>query len=149
MKNRSTFIAALLAVVLSFTLIDPFHISSGKYDSNPYTEIAAELNKSSTTGVLVLASYNDYYKFPVFNYLRDILGTRLAYHGEMAVEYQYDEVLAQASLGEESFLQFLQSKNISHLIIPMATVDTASVFHRWSTHGTINLDLNSISNYSL
>jgi hypothetical protein len=143
MKNKSTFIAALLAVVLSFTLIDPFHISSGKYDSNPYTEIAAELNKSSTTGVLVLASYNDYYKFPVFNYLRDILGTRLAYHGEMAVEYQYDEVLAQASLGEESFLQYLQSKNISHLIIPMATVDTASVFHRWSTHGTISLDLNS------
>ena len=62
MKIKSTFIAALLAVVLSFTLIDPFHISSGKYDSNPYTEIAAELNKSSTTGVLVLASYNDYYK---------------------------------------------------------------------------------------
>ncbi len=143
MKYRSTLIAVLLAFVLSFTLIDPFHVSSGKYDPNPYTEIAAELNNSTTTGVLVLASYNDYYKFPVFNYLRNILGTRLAYHGEMAVEYGYDEVLTQASLGEESYLQYLQSKNISHLIIPMATVVTGSVFHRWSTHGTINLDLNS------
>ena len=143
MKNRSAVIAALLAVVLSFTMVDPFHIASGKYDSNSYTEIANELNKSSTTGVVVLASYADLYKFPVYNYLRDVLGSRLAYHGEMAVEYGYDDVLAQASLGEESFLQYLKSKNVSHLIIPMATAETGMVFHRWSTHGTINLDLSS------
>jgi hypothetical protein len=93
--------------------------------------------------VVVLASYADLYKFPVYNYLRDVLGSRLAYHGEMAVEYGYDDVLAQASLGEESFLQYLKSKNVSHLIIPMATADTGMVFHRWSTHGTINLDLSS------
>ena len=72
-------------------------------------KIAAELEKTSTTGVLVLASYKDFYKFPVYNYLRDILGTRLAYHGEIAVEYGYDEVLTQASLGEESFLRFPSS----------------------------------------
>ena len=143
MKNRSTFIAAALAVVLSFTVIDPLHITSGKYDSNPYSEIAGELNKSSTVGVLVLASYADFYKFPVFNYLREILGTRLAYRGEVAVEYGYDEVLAQASLGEESFLRYLKSRNISHLIIPMATAETGVVFHRWSTHGTVNLALDS------
>jgi len=145
MKRRPTLIAALLALVLSFALVDPFHIASGKYDSNPYSEIATELNKSSTSGVLVIASYNDFYKFPVFNYLRDVLGTRLAYHGEIAVEYGYDEVLAQASLGEDSFLQYLKSKNISHLIVPMATVESGEIFHRWSTHGTIKLDLGSQS----
>jgi hypothetical protein len=94
---------------------------------------------------LVLASYADLYKFPVYNYLRDILGTRLAYHGEMVVEYGYDKVLAQASLGEKSFLQYLSSRSISHLIVPMATAETAVVFHRWSTHGTISLDLTSSS----
>jgi hypothetical protein len=143
MRNRPSLIAALLAVVLTFTVVDPFGVASGRFDSNPYTEIAAELEKSSTTGVLVLASYNDLYKFPVYNYLRNVLGTRLAYHGEIAVEYGYDEVLTQASLGEESFLRYLKSRNISHLIIPMATAETGVVFHRWSTHGTINLDLNS------
>ena len=108
MRNRPSLIAALLAVVLTFALVDPFRVASGRFDSNPYAEIAAELEKTSTTGVLVLASYNDFYKFPVYNYLRDILGTRLAYHGEIAVEYGYDEVLTQASLGEESFLRFLK-----------------------------------------
>ena len=145
MRNRTTLIAAVLAVVLSFTLIDPLNIASGKYDSNPYSEIAGELNKSSVVGVLVLASYSDFYKFPVYNYLRDVLGTRLAYHGEIAVEYGYDEVLSQASLGEESFLRYLKSRNISHIIIPMATVETGVVFHRWSTHGTVALDLSSNS----
>lgn len=143
MRIRPSLLAALLAVVLTFALVDPFRVASGRFDSNPYTEIAMELEKSSTTGVLVLASYNDFYKFPVYNYLRDILGTRLAYHGEIAVEYGYDEVLTQASLGEESFLRYLKSRNISHLIIPMSTVETGVVFHRWSTHGTINLDLRS------
>jgi hypothetical protein len=145
MRKRTTLISAVLAVVLSFTLIDPFDIASGKYDSNPYSEIAGELNKSSTVGVLVLASYADFYKFPVYSYLRDVLGTRLAYHGEIAVEYGYDEVLSQASLGEESFLRYLRSRNISHIIIPMATVETGVVFHRWSTHGTVTLDLSSNS----
>ena len=143
MKNRSAFIAVLLTVALSFTLVDPLHIASGKYDSNPYTEIAQQLDQSSTTGVLVLASYADLYKFPIYKYLRDILGTRLAYHGEMVVEYGYEEVLGQASLGEKSFLQYLKSKKISHLIIPGSTAEAGAVFHRWSNLGTINLDLSS------
>jgi hypothetical protein len=109
MKNRSAFIAVLLTVALSFTLVDPLHIASGKYDSNPYTEIAQQLDQSSTIGVLVLASYADLYKFPIYKYLRDILGTRLAYHGEMVVEYGYEEVLGQASLGEKSFQDFVDS----------------------------------------
>jgi hypothetical protein len=145
MKNRPSIIAVLLVVALSFAFVDPLQIASGRYDVNPYTEIEKELNKASTTGVLVLASYADLYKFPVYNYLRDILGTRLAYHGEMVVEYGYDKVLAQASLGEKSFLQYLSSRSISHLIVPMATAETAVVFHRWSTHGTISLDLTSSS----
>jgi len=145
MKNRPSIIAVLLVIALSFAFVDPLHIASGRYDVNPYSEIEKELNKASTTGVLVLASYADLYKFPVYNYLRDILGTRLAYHGEMVVEYGYDKVLAQASLGEKSFLQYLSSRSISHLIVPMATAETAVVFHRWSTHGTISLDLTSSS----
>jgi len=143
MRNRPSLIVALLVVVLTFAFVDPFRVTSGRFDSNPYTEMAAELEKSSTTGVLVLASYDDLYKFPVYNYLRDVLGSRLAYHGEIAVEYGYNEVLTQASLGEESFLRYLKARNISHLIIPMATVETGVVFHRWTTRGTVNLDLNS------
>ncbi len=143
MRSRSTIIATLLAVVLGFTLVDPLHVLSGKYDTSPYTEIARQLDKSSTTGALVLASYADLYKFPIYRYLRDVLGTRLAYHGEMVVEYEYDEVLGQASLGEKVFLQYLKSKQISHLVVPLATAETGVVFHRWSNYGTINLNLNS------
>ena len=137
--------AVLLAGVLSFILADPFHIASGKYDSNPYTEIANELNQASTTGVLVLASDIDFYRFPVFNYIRDIFGTRLAVHGESAAEFGYDEVLAQASLGQTNFMQYLKSRGVSHLIVPLVNAEAGVVFHRWSSHGTIKIDLNSKS----
>jgi hypothetical protein len=143
MKTRSTLIAALLAVVMSFSIIDPFHIATGTYDSNPYSDIARELNESPSSDVLAIASYADFYKFPVYKYLRDVLGTRLAFHGENSVEYGYGDVLGQASLGEESFLQYLRYRGISHIIVPAPTAETGFVFHRWSTHGTVNLDLNS------
>jgi hypothetical protein len=145
MKSRPTLIAAVLCIVLGFVLVDPFRVTSGKFDSNPVSAISAEINKPTTTGVLAIASYADFYKFPVFRYLRDVLGTRLAYHGENTAEYGYDIVLAQASLGEESFLRYLKSRDVSHLIVPADTAETGFVFHRWSTHGTINLDLNSAS----
>ena len=143
MKNRSTIVAGLLAVVLAFSLVDPMNVLSGKYDKSPYSDIQNELSKSNSSGVLVLASYADLYQFPPFRYLRNILGTRSAVRGELAVEYGYEDVLSQASLGEESFLHYLKSGKISHLIIPLATVQTGEVFHRWSKHGTIKLDLNS------
>jgi len=143
MRNRSTVAAALLAVVLAFCVIDPLNTVSGKYDKSPYSDIQNELSKSKTSGVLLLASYADLYQFPPFRYLRDILGTRLAVRGELAVEYGYEEVLSQASLGEESFLRYLKFEQISYLIIPLATVQTGEVFHRWSKHGSVKLDLSS------
>jgi len=138
-------VAVLIAAVLSFTVADPLHIVSGKYDSNPYTEIANELNQTSTTGVLVFASDLDFYRFPVFNYVRDIFGTRLAVHGEAAAEFGYKEVLAQASLGQSNFMQYLKSREVSHLIVPLVNAEAGLVFHRWSSHGTIKIDLDSKS----
>jgi hypothetical protein len=143
MRNRSTLAAALMAVVLAFCVIDPLNAVSGKYDKSPYSGIQKELSKAKTSRVLVLASFADLYQFPPFRYLRDILGTRLAVRGEFAVEYGYEEVLSQASLGEESFLRYLKYEQISHLIIPMTTAQTGEVFHRWSNHGTIKLNLSS------
>lgn len=145
MRNRSTLIAVLTAAVLSFLIADPFHLVSGKYDSNPYTEIANEINQPSTTDVLVLASDTDFYRFPVFKYIRDVFGTRVAAHGEFAAEFGYDEVLAQASLGPESFMQYLKARSISHLIVPLVNANAGVIFHRWSAHGTIKVDLNSKS----
>ena len=145
MKNRSILVAVLVASLMSFIIADPLHLVSGKYDPHPYTEIANELNQSSTTGVLVLASYADFYKFPVFDYIRGVFGERLAVRGEAAAEFGYDEVLAQASLGQANFMQYLKSKEISHLIVPLVNAEAGVVFHRWSSHGTIKVDLNSYS----
>ena len=138
-------VVVLVTALLSFIIADPLYLVSGRYDSNPYTEIANELNQSSTTGVLVLASYADFYKFPVFNYVRDVFGTRLAVNGEFAAEFGYDEVLAQASLGPENFMHYLKARSISHLIVPLVNANTGVIFHRWSNHGTIKVDLNSKS----
>ena len=145
MKNRSILVAVLVAALMSFIIADPLHLVSGRYDSNPYTEIANELNQSSTTGVLVLASYADFYKFPVFDYIRDVFGNRLAVRGEVVAEFGYDEVLAQASLGQSNLIQYLKSREVSHLIVPLVNAEAGAVFHRWSSYGTIKIDLNSKS----
>jgi hypothetical protein len=84
----------------------------------------------------------------VFSKIRDVFGTRLAVHGEIAAENGYDEVLAQASLGHENFMRYLRANEISHIIVPLVNAESGVVFHRWSAHGTINIDLESDS-YSL
>jgi len=59
------------------------------------------------------------------------------------VEGRYDEVLDAASLGDDFFNQFLQSKGISHVLVPVPTSLRGQIFHKWGERGLINIDLNS------
>jgi hypothetical protein len=59
------------------------------------------------------------------------------------VEGRYGEVLDAASLGDEFFNQFLQSKGITHVLIPESTSVRGQVFNKWGERGSTNIDLNS------
>lgn len=86
--------------------------------------------------MLLLSSYDDVYSLEYNNYWRSEVS-------EDFVEGRYDEVLDAASLGDEFFNQFLQSKGITHVLVPESTSVRGQIFHKWGERGSINIDLNS------
>jgi hypothetical protein len=86
--------------------------------------------------VLLLSSWDDVYSLEYNNYWRSEAS-------EEFVEGRYDEVLDAASLGDEFFNQFLQSKGITHVLVPESTSVRGQIFHKWGERGSITIDLNS------
>ena len=94
------------------------------------------LVNSGASSVLLLSSYDDVYSLEYNNYWRSEVS-------EDFVEGRYDEVLDASSLGDEFFNQFLQSKGITHVLVPESTSVRGQIFHKWGERGLINIDLNS------
>ena len=94
------------------------------------------LVSSGARSVLLLSSYDDVYSLEYNNYWRSEAS-------EDFVEGRNDEVLDAASLGDEFFNQFLQSKGITHVLVPDSTSVRGQIFHKWGERGSINIDLNS------
>ena len=86
--------------------------------------------------VLLLSSWDDVYSLEYNNYWRSEVS-------EDFVEGRNDEVLDAASLGDEFFNQFLQSKGITHVLVPDSTSVRGQIFHKLGERGSINIDLNS------
>jgi hypothetical protein len=94
------------------------------------------LASSGVNSVLLLPSYDDVYALEFNNYWRTEVS-------EDFVESRYDEVLDAASLGDEFFNQFLQSKGITHVLVPATTNARSRIFHKWGERGSVNIDLKS------
>jgi hypothetical protein len=86
--------------------------------------------------VLLLSSWDDVYSLEYNRYWRSEAS-------EDFVEGRYDEVLDAASLGDEFFNQFLQSKGITHVLVPESTSVRGQIFYKWGERGSITIDLNS------
>ena len=94
------------------------------------------LVSAGARSVLLLSSYDDVYSLEYNNYWRSEVS-------EDFIEGRYDEVLDAASLGDEFFNKFLQSKGISHILVPESTRLRGHIFYKWGERGSINIDLNS------
>ena len=95
-----------------------------------------DLMSYGARSVLLLSSYDDVYSLEYNNYWRSEAS-------EDFVEGRNDEVLDAASLGDEFFNQFLQSKGITHVLVPESTSVRGQIFYKWGERGSINIDLNS------
>ncbi len=94
------------------------------------------LEGSGARSVLLLSSYDDVYSLEYNNYWRSEVS-------EDFVEGRYDEVLDAASLGDELFGQFLESKGVTHILVPATTNARGQIFHKWGERGSVNIDLKS------
>lgn len=99
-------------------------------------EIQQILQKTKSSKVLYLASYDDFYEIESnFVKRREI--------SEDFAERGYNEVLTAASLGDISFNNYLKRHGVTHIIVPRASSVNGVVFHKWATLGSISISLSN------
>jgi hypothetical protein len=125
-----------LVGLLIVLVADPFGVISGNFSSDSYSQIRSELSKTKNAKVQLVASWDDFYSLEYNNYWRAEMSTEF-------VERNYGEVLDAASLGESYFNNYLQSKGITHLLIPNSSVQNGRIFHKFGVRGSIDISLQS------
>ena len=121
-------------LLLGIALVDPFGAMSGFSDNGPYSPIKEALSKVDHPKTLMLASFDDFYAIES-NYIAR------AETSDSFVEKGYKPVLVAASLGEQSFNNYLHRRGVTHIIVPRSSADNGFIFHKWGNIGSINLAL--------
>ena len=139
--NREHKSRYVIHIVMSFTvlllglvLLDPLGSMSGLSDNGPYSPIKEALGKVDHPKTLMLASFDDFYAIES-NYIAR------AETSDTFVEKGYKPILVAASLGEQSFNNYLHRHGVTHIIVPRSSADNGFIFHKWGNIGSINLAL--------
>jgi hypothetical protein len=124
----------LLVALLIVCVSDPFEILNGSYSEDSYSQMRREVNKTENAKVLLVGSWNDFYSLEYNDYWRKEVGGGF-------VERNYEEVLDAASLGEEFFNQYLHTKRITHILVPLSTYKNGAISHKFGSRGSIEIQL--------
>ena len=126
----------LVVCLLVLLIADPLGILAGNFSNDSYAQIRTELSKTKNAKVQLLASWDDFYSLEYTNYWRAEMNTEF-------VERGYVEILNAASLGDKFFNEYLNSKGVTHLLVPRSTDKNGRVFHKFGTRGSIDILLGS------
>ena len=124
-------IAALILLVA-----DPLGILAGNFSNDSYSQIRSELSKTKNAKVQLMASWDDFYSLEYNNYWRAEMNTEF-------VERSYVDFLNAASLGDKFFNEYLNSKGVTHLLVPKSTDEKGRIFHKFGVRGSIDISLQS------
>ena len=127
-------VMSVTVLLLGVALVDPLGAMSGFSDNGPYSPIKEALSKVDHPRTLMLASFDDFYAIES-NYIAR------AETSDSFVEKGYKPVLVAASLGEQSFNNYLHRRGVTHIIVPRSSADNGFIFHKWGNIGSINLAL--------
>ena len=124
----------LLIAVLIVLVSDPLGALNGRFSEDAYSEIRNELQKTQNAKVMLVGSWDDFYSLEYNDYWRKEAS------GEF-VERNYSEVLDAASLGNQFFNRYLQTKGITHILVPLATFKNGVITHKFGERGSIEIQL--------
>jgi hypothetical protein len=130
-RQNLVWVLILLLVVL---LADPLGILKGNFSEDSYSQIRNELRKNNNSNVLLVGSWDDFYSLEYNSYWRKEVSTDF-------VERSYSEVLDAASLGEDFFNKYLNSKGITHILVPQTTFNRGAINHKFGNRGSIDIKL--------
>lgn len=141
MKSNQSFLKRqnllwVLILLLVVLVADPLGILKGNFSQDSYTQIRNELSKYNKANVLLIGSWDDFYSLEYNNYWRKEVNTDF-------VERNYSEVLDAASLGDDFFNKYLNSKGITHILVPQTTFNRGEINHKFGNRGSIDIKLKS------
>ena len=128
------YLSWLLIVALIFTVSDPLGILNGNFSEDSYSRMRSEIQNTENARVLLVGSWDDFYLLEYNDHWRKKVG------GEF-VERNYGEVLDAASLGDQFFNRYLQTKGITHILVPLTTFKTGLITHKFGNRGSIEVQL--------
>ncbi len=126
----------LLVGAIIFLVADPLGILGGNFSNDSYSQIRNELSKTKNAKVQLIASWDDFFSLEYNNYWRAEMNTEF-------VERSYVDVLNAASLGDKFFNEYLNSKGVTHLLVPRSTEKNGRIFHKFGVRGSIDILLSS------
>ena len=124
----------LLIILLVVLAADPLGILKGNFSQDSYTQIRNELSEYNKAKVLLIGSWDDFYSLEYNSYWRKEISTDF-------VERSYSEVLDAASLGDNFFNKYLNSKGITHILVPQTTFNRGAINHKFGNRGSIDIKL--------
>jgi len=137
-SNRGILRRLNLVWVLIFLLVvlvaDPLGILKGNFSQDSYSQIRNELSRSNNAKVLLVGSWDDFFSLEYNDYWRKEVNTDF-------VERSYSEVLDAASLGDDFFNKYLNSKGITHILVPQTTFNRGAINHKFGNRGSIDVKL--------
>jgi hypothetical protein len=139
MKSNQSFLKRqnllwVLILLLVVLVADPLGILKGNFSQDSYTQIRNELSKYNKANVLLIGSWDDFYSLEYNNYWRKEVNTDF-------VERNYSEALDAASLGDDFFNKYLNSKGITHILVPQTTFNRGAINHKFGNRGSIDIKL--------
>ena len=124
----------ILIAALMVLVTDSLGILAGNSSNDSYFQILSELSKTKKAKVLLIGSWDDFYSLEFNSYWRKEVSAQF-------VERNYGGVLDAASLGDEFFNKYLQSKKVTHILVPQSTFKKSAIFHKFSNRGSIEIQL--------
>ena len=126
-----------LIILTAFSLLiasNPLGVVSGINALEPDDVLMNTVGKTDNGKALFLSSFDDFYdnELNVFN---------RRYVGESNAEAGYVEILQAASLGDEYFNHFLNSHQITHVIVPLKSSLRGDIRYKWGEIGSIRIRL--------
>ena len=127
-------VICILVALICVVVANPYGVASGGMDLDPYSPIRSELANTKNGKLMLLSSFDDFYSIQSNDDLRRETS-------ESYVERGYDEILSAASLGDEFFNGYLQSKGITHILVPLTTSQRGEIRYKWGELGSIRIKL--------
>ena len=126
----------VVSLMVAFILTNPSGLIGSADEFVHSHEIEQIPEKTKSSKVLYLASYDDFYEIESNFVKRREVSASFAESG-------YNEILTAASLGDLSFNKYLHRHGVTHIIVPHASSVNGFIFHKWATLGSISINLSN------